>query len=229
MIPALDEDILICYGARGLFRWTPEGVDYYPYPERHIEPNLVCDELVLLRKAIEQGRSHISVHSFWTTFLLRRISQEKFSAACKNSTILLEAVFRLKLGEIDFIDLSERAADSEVAGRDWCLLLQECRLDAEAYVSKMLNLNNGGDVYLKPLDCREREEWQSAELGEATGVLHHPCDGSGLSSQRKIHTQYLRFSLLSVDSSKVKTVVKDCIMSTSGNGHLWTTIDRIQM
>lgn len=69
MIPALDEDILICYGGRGLFRWTPEGVDYYPYPERHIEPNLVCDELVLLRKAIERGRSHISVHSFWTTSL----------------------------------------------------------------------------------------------------------------------------------------------------------------
>ena len=156
LIPAFDENYLVYYGGRGLLRWTPKRMEYQFRPQRKIEPKFVCDELVLLFNAIERDSTLFSVRSPWTTFLLKRMRQEIFSATCENNATLLEAVFLLKPGEINFIDLSKRAADSEIIGQDWCLLLQECGLDAEAYVSKMLNLNNGQDVYLEPLDCRDR-------------------------------------------------------------------------
>lgn len=158
LILALDQRSVIYYGARGSIvfeKFRVIGQQDTGSGRGLFQTRLSCSKNEPLADVL---RNTMMFHDLpWLTpILLRRLGQHKFSRCCGNDTSLLDAVFRLDGSQITDSNIWELEAASEVVGRAWCSLLEDCGLDAKLYVQQMVNLNSGQDVFLRTIDCGRR-------------------------------------------------------------------------
>ena len=88
--------------------------------------------------------------------VLRTMYHKKLGAMLEGNISILNQVFEVNGFDIAHtdIDIWKLEAASELRGQAWCSLLEESGFNVDSYVQK--TLNNGRDIYLKPVECGER-------------------------------------------------------------------------
>lgn len=159
LISVFEEEGLIYYGQHAMTLWWAGSKYSVPkLPISFPQPDILEEEILILAQSLMHGHSPTTLlpHEWLTKFIIRRLGQDKFSLLCEKSMLVIEAVFLLREEEITDENQWALEADSERLGRNWCLTLEKCGLDAEAHVQSMIGINGGRDVYLESIDCGER-------------------------------------------------------------------------
>ena len=129
-------------GNQGFMQWHERGSQTW---SNSVNPLHILQESISKPLSIysSRGAAHL---------VLRDLGQAGFSKLCEGDLSLLDGLFRLVEDHLHVQNIWDLEAASEDLGRELYLILEKCGIDAQAYVRRMMSIDNREDVYLQPVD-----------------------------------------------------------------------------